>query len=124
MRTGQLRELQNDINFSETPCIYVCMYLPTFPYKQEATQGLFFYAGVWIQSFPSRFIAILRLKSLVCPTILPIAERIIAGFMPFPKVLTVCEMQIALSGIWTLVTTSYDDHKHPMCVCVCIYLYK
>ena len=70
---------------------------------------------VWIQSFPSpRLVALPRLKNLVCPTILPIAGGRIIGFIPFPKVLVLCEMQSVSSRIWTRITVSfsYDDNLY------------
>ena len=49
---------------------------------------------VWIQSFPSPIlVASPSLKNLVCPTILPIAGGRIIRFIPFPRVLVLCEMQ-------------------------------
>ena len=45
-------------------------------------------------------------KSSVFPTILPIAGGRIVGFIPFPRILAVCEMQTNSSRIWTLVSTS------------------
>ena len=43
---------------------------------------------------------------------LPIAGGRIAGFIPFPRVLVLCEMQSASSRIWTraAVSISYDDN--------------
>ena len=43
---------------------------------------------------------------------LPIAEGRIIGFIPFPRVLVLCEMQSVLSRIWTRVTVSisFDDN--------------
>ena len=44
-------------------------------------------------SFPSpRLVASPRLKNPVCPTICPIAGGRIIGFIPFPRVLVLCEM--------------------------------
>ena len=45
---------------------------------------------------------------------LPIAGGRIIGFIPFPKVLVLCEMQLASSRIWTRVTVSisYDDNHY------------
>ena len=64
--------------------------------------------------FPSlRLVASPRLKNLVCPTILPIAGGRIIGFIPFPKVLVLCEMQSVRSRIWTCVAVSIscnDNH--------------
>ena len=55
--------------------------------------------------FP-RPVAIPRLKSLVCTTILPIAGGRIVWFIPFPKVIALSKMQKALSRFWTRVTMS------------------
>ena len=45
------------------------------------------------------------------PYYLPIAGGRIIGFIPFPRVLVLCEMQSVSSRIWTRVAvfTSYDD---------------
>ena len=70
---------------------------------------------VWIQSFPSpRLVTSPRLKNLVCLTILPIAGGRIIGFIPFPRVLVQCEMQLVSSRIWTrvAVSISYDDNHY------------
>ena len=44
----------------------------------------------------------------------PIAGGRIIGFIPFPRVLVLCEMQSVLSRIWTPVTMSisYDDNYY------------
>ena len=53
------------------------------------------------------------LKSLVFATNLPIAGERIVGFKPFARILALCEMQTALSKIWTLVAMSISsDHDH------------
>ena len=72
-------------------------------------------------SYP-RPVAIPRLKSPVWPTILPIAGGKIVGFIPFPRVLMLCEMQTASSRIWTHFTESisYDDiHNQNAEECIC-----
>ena len=48
------------------------------------------------------------------PYYLPIAGGRIIGFIPFPRVLLLCEMQSVSSRIWTLVTLSisYDDNHY------------
>ena len=45
---------------------------------------------------------------------LPIAGGRTTGFIPFPRVLALCEMQSVLSRIWTRVTVSisYDDNDY------------
>ena len=50
------------------------------------------------------------------PYYLPIAGGRIIGFIPFPRVLVLCEMQSVSSRIWTRVTVfiSYDDNHYTM----------
>ena len=64
------------------------------------------------------------------PYYLPIAGGRIIGFIPFPRVLVLCEMQSVMSRIWTrvAVSISYDDNDYTtgtsythVCVCVCLY---
>ena len=45
---------------------------------------------------------------------LPLAGGRIIGFIPFPRVLVLCEMQSVASRIWTRVTVSisYDDNHY------------
>ena len=45
---------------------------------------------------------------------LPIAGGRIIGFIPFPRVLVLCEIQFASSRIWTrfAVAISYDDNHY------------
>ena len=48
------------------------------------------------------------------PYYLPIAGGRIIGFIPFPRVLVLCEMQSVSSRIWTrvAVSISYDDNHY------------
>ena len=48
------------------------------------------------------------------PYYLPIAGGRIIGFIPFPRVLVLCEMQSVSSRIWTriAVSISYDDNNY------------
>ena len=48
------------------------------------------------------------------PYYLPIAGGRIIGFIPFPRVLVLCEMQSMSSRIWTriAVSISYDDNQY------------
>ena len=48
------------------------------------------------------------------PYYLPIAGGRIFGFIPFPRVLVLCEMQTVSSRIWTrvAVSISYDDNDY------------
>ena len=49
----------------------------------------------------------------------PIAGGRIIGFIPFPRVLVLCEMQSVLSRIWTRVAVfiSYDDNHYTTGTC-------
>ena len=50
------------------------------------------------------------------PYYLPIAGGRVIGFIPFPRVLVLCEMQSVSSRIWTRVAVyiSYDDNDYTM----------
>ena len=47
-----------------------------------------------------------KAEEISLPYYLPIAGGRIIGFIPFPRVLVLCEMQSVLSRIWTRVTVS------------------
>ena len=55
---------------------------------------------------------------------LPIAGGRIIGFIPFPRVLVLCEMQSVLSRIWTLVAVSisYDDNHYTTGTSIYLYI--
>ena len=57
---------------------------------------------------------------------LPIAEGRIKGFIPFPRVLVLCEMQSASSRIWTHVTVpiTYDYTLHLGYVLTIVRVYQ
>ena len=48
---------------------------------------------------------------------LPIAGGRITGFIPFPRVLVLCEMQSVSSRFWTRIAVfiSYDDNNYTTC---------
>ena len=50
----------------------------------------------------------------IIPYYLPIAGGRITGFIPFPRVLVLCEMQLVSARIWTriAVSISYDDNHY------------
>ena len=50
------------------------------------------------------------------PYYLPIAGGRIIGFIPFPRVLVLCEMKSVSSWIWSRVAVShsYDDNHYTM----------
>ena len=68
----------------------------------------------WIQSFPSpRLVVSIRLEEPSLPYYLPMAGGRIIGFIHFPRVLVLCEIQSVLSRIWTRVAVSIsceDNH--------------
>ena len=70
-------------------------------------------------------VTILRLKSLICPTILPLAMAggRTVGFIPFPRVLALCEMQSTLSRIWTQMTVSVSSDGNHYIPSTFIYIY-
>ena len=72
--------------------------------QQDATHSQFLRRvyQVWIQSFPSRLVTMPRLKGPVYPTILPMV-----GFILFPIVLRLCEMQTA-----SKISTRLDDNHY------------
>ena len=53
------------------------------------------------------------------PYYLPIAGGRIIGFIPFPRVLVLCEMQSVASRIWirVAVSISYDDNDYTTGTC-------
>ena len=67
-----------------------------------------------------------KAKEPSLPYYLPADGGKIIAYIPFPKLLTLCEMQTASTVIWTRVTVSifYDDSNDPtaqwLCVCVCV----
>ena len=88
---------------------------PTPPLGQDMTQGQFLssFYQVWIQSFPSPRRCLTKAEEPSLPYYLPIAGGRIIGFIPFPRVLVLCEMQSVSSRIWTCVTVSISyDNKH------------
>ena len=93
--------------------IYIYIYLTTPLLGQDMTQGQFL-SGVWTQSFPSRLVALTKAEEPSMPDYLPIAGWRIIGFIPFPRVLVLCEMQSVSSRIWTCVAVSisYDDNNY------------
>ena len=71
-------------------------------------------SGVWqvsIQSFPSLRRCLTKSEEPSLSYYLPIAGGRIIGFIPFLRVLVLCEMQSVSSRIWTRITVSisYDD---------------
>ena len=56
----------------------------------DATQDHFYAKFNGLTSFPfPRVVVTLKLKSQVSPTLLPIAVKIMLGFIPFPRILAI-----------------------------------
>ena len=81
------------------------------------TQGQFLkrsLRGFEFQSFPSpRTSCLTKAEKPSLSFYLPIAGGRIIGFIPFPRVLVLCEMQSVSSRIWTRITVSIScDDNH------------
>ena len=96
---------------------YVLSYLPTPPLGQDMTQGqLFKRSLIGLNSEFSFSYTSCQTKAEE-PSLsyyLPIAGGRIFGFIPFPRVLVLCEMQSVSSMIWTraAVSISCDGHLY------------
>ena len=89
-------------------------YLPTPPLGQDMTQGQFLNGvwQIWIQSFHSPS-CLTKAEDHSLSYYLTIAGGSIIGFIPFPRVLVLCEMQSVSSRIWTQVAVSIsNDDNH------------
>ena len=92
-------------------------YLPTPPLGQDMTQGQFFkrsLTGLNSEFSFSYTSCLTKAEEHSLSYYLPIAGGRIIGFIPFPRVLVLCEMQLASSRIWTrvAVSISYDDNHY------------
>ena len=90
---------------------------PTPPFGQDRTQGQFFKRGLTGLNSEFSFSKTSCLTKAEEPSLsnyLPIAGGRIIGFIPFPRVLVLCEMQSISSRIWTrvAVSISYDDNHY------------
>ena len=82
-------------------CVCVCAwYLPTPPLEQDMTQGQFFKRS--LTGLKSEF-SFSKAQEPSLPYYLPIAGGRIIGFIGFPRVLVLCEMQPVSSRIWTRI---------------------
>ena len=78
--------------------------------RAHPTPGL----RVWFEfSFPSRHLPYYGQRASL-PYYLPIAGGRIIGFIPFPRVLALCEMQTPSPRVWTRITNSisYNDNHY------------
>ena len=104
----------------ETNAIYLFVYLSIFPNPSARarydTRSIFkrSLTGLNSEFSFSHTSCLTKAKELSLPYYLPIAGGRIIGFIPFPRVLVLCEMQSVSSRIWTPVTMSisYDDNHY------------
>ena len=92
-------------------------YLPTPPLGQDTTQGQIFkrsLIGLNSEFSFSSTSCLTKAEEHSLPYYLPIAGGRIIGFIPFPRVLVLCEMQSVSSRIWARVAVyiSYDDNHY------------
>ena len=105
--------------------IYIYIYTPIPPHEQDRTQYQFLNRiwQVWTQRcLSSRSVAIPRLKSPVCPTILSIASERIVGFMPSSKGISAM-WNAHSSRIWTWVIISYNSNHYTTGTLTNVYIY-
>ena len=92
-------------------------YLPTPPLGQDMTQDQFFKRNLTGFNSEISFSKTSCLTKAEEPSLsyyLAVAGGRIIGFIPFPNVLVICEMESASSRIWTRATVSisYDDNHY------------
>ena len=98
------------------PQLCVGIYQP-FRYWQGVTQGKFL-SKIWIQSFPCFRLVAKKKKDKRTQLCLNYRKswvlllRRTNGFMPFPRIFALSEIQTVSFGIWTRVvdSISYDDN--------------
>ena len=105
-------------------CVCVCVYIFTNPstWVGYDTRSIFKRS---LTGFNSEF-SFSKAEEPSLPYYLPIAGGRIIGFIPFPRILVLCEMLSVSSRIWTRVamSISYDDNHWTKgtCVYVCIQI--
>ena len=119
--------LMSDLTIINIICIFLS-YLPNHPLLvQDMTQGQFFLkwslTGLNSEFSFSYTSCLTKAELPSLPYYLPIVGRRIIGFIPFPRVLVLCEMQWVSSRIWTHVAVSISyDNNHFTTGMVCIFL--
>ena len=89
--------------------------LPTSPLGQDMTQGPFLsLTGLNSEFSFSQASCLIKAEEPSLSNYLPIAGGRIIGFISFPRVLVLCEMQTVSSKIWTRVALSifFDDNHY------------
>ena len=93
-------------------------YLPTPPLEQDMTQGQFkrSLTGFTSEYSFSSTSCLTKAEEISLSYYLPVVGGRIIGFIPFPRVLVLYEMQSVSSRVWTRVTVSisFDDSHYTM----------
>ena len=95
----------------------ICIYLPT-PLQMVGyvTRSVFKWSLTGLNSkfSYSETDCLTMVREPNLPNYLPIAGRKVTGFISFPSLLVLCEMQFASSRIWNVVALSifYDDNYY------------
>ena len=91
-------------------------YLLTPPLGQDITQGQSFKWSLTVLNSEFSFYTscLTKAEEISLPYYLPIAGGKIIGFIPFQRVLVLCEMQSVFSRIWTRVAVSSDGRLRRM----------
>ena len=96
--------------------VFVVIIYPSPSLGQDMTQGHFLkrLTGLNSQFSFSLNSCLTKAAKPSLPYYLPIAGGRIIGFIPFPRVLVLCEMQLVSFRIWTRVAVpiSYDDNHY------------
>ena len=101
------------INVNRTHLLHI---YPTPPHEQDVTSAQFYKWSLTGMNLGFSFSETgyhTKFKELGLLYYLPIAGGRIVGFILFPKILVLCQMQPALLRIWTLVDISIScDNNH------------
>ena len=109
-------------------CVYVSIFTDSFARAEYDTRSIFkrSLTGLNSEFSFSSTSCLTKAEEPSLPYYLPVAGGRIIGFIPFPRVLVLCEMQSVSSRIWThvAVSISYDDNHYTtgtsrMCICIC-----
>ena len=122
-KTPELEPVCECVNALRVVGVYVCIYSPTPPRTSRKWHKVSFLSGgwqVWIQSFPSRLVAIPSLEIHSLPY-----NLLLIKFIFFSRVLVLCKIQAALFKIWILfvMSVSNDNNSYTMNVCMYLYMY-
>ena len=111
--------------------IYIYIYISYLPNPSARagydTRSIFKRSLTGLNSeFSFSYSCLTKAEEPSLPYYLPIAGGRIIGFIPFPRVLVLCEIQSVSSRIWTRITVSisYDDNDYTTGTFIYIYRSK